>query len=101
MKYMTNDGKLFDEIKYVSDDGQVFDDAEKCAEYEAKREELGKIAERKLRYNEVMDARKRYVNLYNNFMRDYGDIDFPEVENDEDIDDDDVAALIHALIHIF
>lgn len=79
-------------MKYLSDDGKVFDNYTDCNEYE--KEIFEKKKNQKRRLQEVEDARKKYHELLESYEADYPD----ETKNDKiKVKSDDFNDLIKML----
>lgn len=77
-------------MKYISNDGNlVSENAEEVTKYENElkektAEQEKKIAEKKIRKQEVIDAYKHYLELEKAFVKDYGSIHWSVTEAHND-----------------
>lgn len=75
-------------MKYISNDGNfVSENADEVTKYENELKEKAaeqekKIAEKKVRKQEVIDAYKHYLELEKAFVKDYGSIHWGNISTD-------------------
>lgn len=75
-------------MKYISNDGNfVSENADEVTKYENELKEKAaeqekKIAEKKVRKQEVIDAYKHYLELEKAFVKDYGSIHWSNISTD-------------------